>query len=534
MSSSTGPLTGLPHLLRLTLRRERLRVPIWWLGLLLVPAATVAAYETVAPTAADAALLQANFSRNPTFAMLIGPVHDLTSAGGFAAWRGGMFTALFCALMASFLLTRHTRAEEESGRADLLGSASVGRHAPLAAAVLTALGASTAAGALIAAVLTALGTPLAGAVALGLAIASGGWVFTGVAALFAQVGSVARSGNGLSMAVLGVAYLLRAWGDGYQGWAWLSRLSPLGWVSQVRPFSGDRWVWLLAPALTTVLLVGVAHLIVARRDVGQGWLPDRLGPAQAGAGLGSALGLAVRLLRGQWLGWAVFAGVFAWMFATMTSTVADLMQHLPAVQRVLGGGADLTAAFLSTASLMLGIMLTAAAIQFAIRARQEESQGRVESILAAAVPRARWWSSYVVCGLAGSLALALLAGLILAGGVRVLAPQAGLSFARVLVAVSAQWLVMAAFVGLVGLLVGWVPRWVGVAWAVFAASFVVTFFGPLLNLPQWLIDSSPFSLLPELPSHNLTTQPVVLLTTATLILLVAGWLGIRRRDITSE
>ena len=40
--------------------------------------------------------------------------------------------------MAILLVVRHTRAEEETGRAELVGAGVVGRHAPLAAALITA------------------------------------------------------------------------------------------------------------------------------------------------------------------------------------------------------------------------------------------------------------------------------------------------------------------------------------------------------------------------------------------------------------
>ena len=51
--------------------------------------------------------------------------------------------------MSIFTVIRRTRADEETGRTELLASAVVGRAAPLAAAVTVAIGASLAIGVLI-------------------------------------------------------------------------------------------------------------------------------------------------------------------------------------------------------------------------------------------------------------------------------------------------------------------------------------------------------------------------------------------------
>ena len=40
--------------------------------------------------------------------------------------------------MSILLVVRHTRADEETGRAELVGAGVVGRHAPLAAALVVA------------------------------------------------------------------------------------------------------------------------------------------------------------------------------------------------------------------------------------------------------------------------------------------------------------------------------------------------------------------------------------------------------------
>jgi hypothetical protein len=78
------------------------------------------------------------------------------------AWRYGVWAALFAALMAIFTVIRHTRANEETGRQELIGSARVGRQASLSAALLVSGVASVTLAVLLAVILPFLGLPVRG------------------------------------------------------------------------------------------------------------------------------------------------------------------------------------------------------------------------------------------------------------------------------------------------------------------------------------------------------------------------------------
>jgi ABC-2 type transport system permease protein len=144
-------------------------------------------------------------------------------------------------LAALFTVIRHTRAEEEAGRRELLGATVVGRQAPLAAAVLVTFGASLLAGVLAALGLMAYGLPAGGSWAYGLSLTGAGWIFAAIAAIAAQLTEGARSARGLAGGALGLSYLLRAVGDADQGLQWLTFLSPYGWLQQLRPYTDDHW-----------------------------------------------------------------------------------------------------------------------------------------------------------------------------------------------------------------------------------------------------------------------------------------------------
>ena len=53
--------------------------------------------------------------------------------------------------------------------------------------------------------------------------------------------------------------------------------------------------------------------------------------------------------------------------------------------------------------------------------------------------------------------------------------------------------------GIAALVHGWRPGWARVAWVVLAVWFVLGYLGGLLNAPDWLVRSSPFSRTPSVP-----------------------------------
>jgi ABC-2 type transport system permease protein len=78
------------------------------------------------------------------------------------------------------------------------------------------------------------------------------------------------------------------------------------------------------------------------------------------------------------------------------------------------------------------------------------------------------------------------------------------------------------------------PRWsVGLSWALVVFSvFVGPMFGPSLGLPTWLLDLSPFTHVPNAPAVAVSTEPVIGLGLAFVLLAAAGILLLRRRDLS--
>src|SRR5690606_16654396 len=181
-------------------------------GITLGVVSSAVSFPSIYPTAEDrlGALLTID---NPGTTALIGSVYGDYTYGIMVGHELLVLTAVAAALMSILTLVRHTRAEEESGRAELVRSSVVGRHAHAASAALLVIGADVVLGLVLAGSLGALGVETVtwrGSLTFGAAVAAVGFVFAGVAAVTAQLTENARTASSSASLVLALAYVLRA------------------------------------------------------------------------------------------------------------------------------------------------------------------------------------------------------------------------------------------------------------------------------------------------------------------------------------
>ncbi len=133
-----GALHGVGELFRLAVRRDRRLLPIWIYVLVIIAVSGGYAVKLVYQSAASRASLAATVHHDAALLFIYGQLHG-DSFGAVLSWRYLAYAALAAALMSVFLVIRHTRADEEAGRLELIGSTVVGRPAALVAALLEPL-----------------------------------------------------------------------------------------------------------------------------------------------------------------------------------------------------------------------------------------------------------------------------------------------------------------------------------------------------------------------------------------------------------
>jgi ABC-2 type transport system permease protein len=521
---------GTGTLVRLVLRLDRIRLPVWLVAILGLVYASADAVQSTYDTPADIAAYARTVGNSPTSIVMNGPPTAVDTIAGIVIFEINSTAIIATALMAIFLVVRHTRGEEQEGRTELIRATVVGRYAPVAAALLVVSAASLVVGAGLALGLISLGLPAGGSIAYGASIAVVGLVFTAVGAVAAQVTEHARGLLGIASAVLGASYVLRAIGDVGDGT--LSWLSPIGWSQAVRPFADDRWWPLLLSLALVAALLAVTSALLSHRDVGAALVAPRPGPPHASPRMTNAVGLAGRLQRGAIISWAIGMFLGGVAFGSVGREVEELVTSIPELEEYFGfvGAADIVDAFFRTAMLLLALTAAGFTVASALRLRSEEAAGRAEPLLATGLSRWRWTLGSLLVTLIGTV-LVIGAGGFGAGLAHGIATGDMGQLPRLLLVsliYSPAALVLAAAAIV---LFGWAPRLTMTAWAALAVCFVIGWLGGVLEIPAWLRNLSPFTHIPGAPLDPVTAAPLVALTAIAAAMAAVGLVGFRRRDI---
>jgi ABC-2 type transport system permease protein len=522
-------MTGVGAFLWTFLRRDRWMYVSWGLGVAVFYWSQAVSVEGLYTTQAEFDQAAASMAANSAFVAMAGPARALNTLGGQVAWQATAFGAILAGLMSMFLVGRHTRAEEESSRDEILRAAPVDRHASLTAAILDALLANAVLGALVTLSLVVVPLRLADSLALGVGLTLAGWCFTGASAMAAQVTSSTRGMYGIVGALIAASYAVRAVGD--VGNPALSWLSPLGWYQAMHAFSGLRW-W---PAL---LLLGLAaastaaaYRLFAVRDFGSGLWAGRPGAGRADDTIASPFGLAWRLQRASLVGWAAGTGLYGIAFGSIGNDVGTLLGTSRTGHEVfVQGTGDVVDGFYAVALVTLALMASGFALASALRPHGEEDAGRVEPLLGTGLSRVRWALGHVAVTVLGSLSVLASGGLGLGLGFWLVTHDPGRvgPFVAGAVGFVAPMLVLS---GVARLLWGLAPRWCHLAWLGLVLGVGVLFFGPVLRLPGWLQDLSPFHHMALVPAEPFRWSSFAALLGVAAALSAAGVLAFAHRDL---
>src|SRR5699024_12486697 len=106
-------------------------------------------------------------------------------------------------------------------------------------------------------------------------IGAAGLIGAGIALVIAQIMPTSSAATGITLGVIGVLYILRASTDASN--ADLSLLNPMGWTYLTYPFTENKWSPLIYAFIFCLLMVLMAFVLEIARDMGAGYLPNRVG-----------------------------------------------------------------------------------------------------------------------------------------------------------------------------------------------------------------------------------------------------------------
>lgn len=532
-------------LLRQRARRDAVSLAVWQAGLAALAAAGYPGVRSSYGDEQERVALLGTVMANPVVLLFRG----LPSGAGEAQMVAFLllpWLLLLVALMCSFLAVRHTRGDEEEGRLELVSATAAGRTAPLVATALHGVGASIVAGAVVAVIFVASGAPPVGAALIAAGCTLAGTVFLGVGLVSAELMPTSRAANALAVWLVVGTFVLAGAGNALgtpsadltrmtsSALAWFS---PFGWAENTRPFDTDDAWPLAASVLATLVLLGGAALLHARRDLGASFVPPRTGRAAARPGFATHLALTVRQSRAAGIGWIV-AGLLVGILSTSLAGVASRIgEGNPAVTSLLqalsGTSADLSRGLIVVFFVMLGIFAACAATQTVLRARQDETQGTAELVLGGGLTRTRWLADHVV--VAAACAVLTIAAGIAGAAAGALSGGTDADLIRAAAVAGAGQIVPAClFAAWAAVLVVALPRTaIALAWALVAVAAVIALFGPLFGLSTAVVNASPFASGPVPTGEGVDPRGIVPLLVVAAVGVAAALGGIHRRELVA-
>ena len=427
---------------------------------------------------------------------LFGQPVALGTLGGYMTWKYAAIFAMGTALWSIMALSSTLASEARRGSLDLVATTPMGKpriaiekvlaHLTLLWLTMVILG--------VAATLSsnifgdaALGDqiPLAGGLGFGLWIGSLAMVFGGLAFLLAPV-----LGRGGGAGIAGIAMLVTWLANGVEGMDVLATVSPFRWTTNHIPLVGQYdWVPVLLTAALGIALLAGGVVVFVRRDLGvtAGLTLPKL-PALV-LGTRSPMLRAFGDMLPRALAWGVGFALMGAMLSSLVGSLADQLaqdDNLRATFGALFPTFDLgaTGGWLQLFVELMFIAVGFAGATFVAKWASDETENRLEVLLATPMTRTRW---VVAGGVAALLAVAV-STVLFAIGIGMGAAPGGIDATQSMLGTASLGLFAAAIVG-VGFAVGGLWRTslaAEIAALVVVATYIVNLFAPALGLPDWV------------------------------------------------
>lgn len=492
-----------------------------------------AGFRSAYPTLADRLGFARSFAGNDAIRLFYGYPYDPVTIGGYSAWRVGGTLAIAAAAFGVLAAVRALRADEDTGRMELILAGPIGRGTVFVSAT-AAIGAgicilwlAMTAGYIVG------GLPAGSSAYLALATASVAAVFVGIGAVASQISPTRRIALELGSGIVAGFLLVRVIADTVSGAGALRWATPLGWAEEMRPFTGAQPAVLLLPVAATTVLLLVAARIDCARDVGTGILPARdVAPPRLRL-LSTPTAQAFRLEQGGLILWATCFAAFGVILGMVASSIssAGISGNIRNELAKLGSGSILTASgYIAFVFIFFILAVSAFVCAQVSAARQEEAGQQLETLLALPVGRVRWLGGRLLLAAGAAVLLALIAGVLTWAG----ASSQGVSITlpRMLEAAANCLPISLMFLGVAALAYALAPRASsGIAYALVAVAFVWYLVGALAGVPKWLVEATPFAHIGFVPTQSFRLVAALVMLAIGVAAGTGALAVFRRRDL---
>ncbi|WP_317760374.1 ABC transporter permease [Liquorilactobacillus mali] len=525
-------------MLKANLKRDWPKMTIWLIILAGMFVAVAAKFKGIYGTTEQISTI-AQTLKSQAMVSLFGPITTthLNTAIIFSA-EMMVFWGIFIVIFNFSLSVGITRGQEESGLTEMiLGGHPVGRLAPIAAACLELVIAN---GAFV--IATGIGMMAAnipgnnenGNWLFAITLGAAGLSFGLISLIFAQL--VADSHNVViyNYAFFGIAYLARMMTDvSNPDYTWLS---PFGWIEKADIYTKNNWLPVGLLLVLGVISFTAAIILNKNRDIDSGIIQIHGGKRTS------------RFLRGSgtllfWnqktssLFWIIGMVILGASYGSVFNSISKIANDSPVIRQVLSQDGvhhleqNQILSFVSILGVIFSVLAIVGGAMVTNRLYTEERLGYLQIISTKPQSRSKLLIAYLIYGFVLSVII-LFAALMAAMGAGNSVLKHPLAFKYFWQIFVAMMPILALFTGILVALIGIVPKWRAIVWIVLGGSFVISYFGKLIDLPTWIMKLSPFYWFRKVPLEHIDVVPAIWMIFIAFIMLVLGFIGYNRRDMS--
>lgn len=517
-------------------KRDWQKIILWILGVGLFSAAFIPAFEEMAKE--DGLQGMYETLQNPAMISMVGPTSINSAAdytlGAMYAHEMLLFCSLFSMIIAALHVISHTRKEEDLGLTELVRSFQVGRQANSLATIIETILINVLLAIFISGIMISFNVDtisVEGSLLFGSTIAMAGIIGAAIALIMAQIMPNSSGATGASLGLVGLLYIVRASTDVSN--IDLSLINPLGWSYLTYPFTENNWSILVFAIIFSLIAIIIAFTLEGKRDMGSGYLPEKEGREHAKRSLLSVPGLFIKINKGVIIAWLVAFVIMGVAYGSIYGDMASFIESNELIQQMFtASGISIEESFTSTIMLVMIFLVSILPISVVNKLFSEESRQYLSQFFATKVSRSKlYWTTVMLaifCGLTGILLAA--GGL----GSTALLSMDNNSSMNLLDFLSAGYNLLPSvlfYTALASLALGWAPKLGKVVYIYLGYSFILSYFGDIIDLPEWFLNTAVENWLAHMPMDSFEPIAFFAITAISIALMFLGYLGYNRRDL---
>ncbi|NGY80412.1 hypothetical protein F6Y02_40735 (plasmid) [Bacillus megaterium] len=314
-----------------------------------------------------------------------------------------------------------------------------------------------------------------------------------------------------------------------------SWFNPLGWSYLVNVYISDSWLPIVIAFVASIVFIAVSYLLEQVRDMGAGYLPERAGHAHAKEHMLSLPGLVLRLQKIFIIGWLFALFICGAMYGSIFGDMDDFASENEIMKQMFLHNSDYTIQeqFMSVLFVILSLLTTIFIVGSLMRLVNEEKKGRWDQLYATKLSRTKfYWYHMIIASILGVVGqFSAILGLYLAQRSVMETP---LSFWEITKA-GIVWIpAIFFFIGILSVLIGWLPRFTMIIWAYLIFAFFISYFGQMMEIPKFVTNLDVFSYIPKIPIEEWKWGAIIFIKLLALFIIVIGFIGYKKRDLVSE